>query len=64
MDAKKCDICGSFYEEYATFEDIINQLLPYGTNKDILNDLKKIIDVCPKCSDALIKTIGNLRGKR
>ena len=64
MDAKKCDICGKFYEEYATFEDVINQILPFVTSKDILNDFKRIIDVCPKCSDALIKTIDNLRGKR
>lgn len=69
MDAKKCDICGKFYEEKPVslvkeFEDAVNELLPFVTSKDILNNFKRITDVCSECSDALIKTIDNLRGKR
>ena len=69
MDAKKCDICGKFYEEKPVslvkdFEDVINELLPFVTSKDILNNFKTTTDVCSECSDALVKTIDNLRGNK
>ena len=71
--ARKCDICGEFYEEYTTKVNLdfpkklertnINSLMLI--NKDVQNKYfsNSIIDCCPKCMKSILKHIEELKGE-
>lgn len=61
MDAKKCDRCGSYYEEIEP--NIIQELSSCFTvlsNAEIVRrKIENEVDLCPKCSGELKKWLKN-----
>ena len=69
MKAKKCDFCGVLYEEKILsiaeeIRDAAISVWPFYTNRDLLNKISMLVDICPECSSTLIETINKLRGKK
>lgn len=63
MLAKKCDICGTFYEAY-NYKN--NAREPSGimlVNVCLDDDYytQDVADCCPKCMEAIMNTINHLR---
>lgn len=53
--AKKCDVCGTLYEQQCTPDVRINVYShPYGN---------RWLDLCPKCQEKLERFIGGKSGK-
>lgn len=52
MDAKKCDVCGSLYEQECTPDIRVNWYIhPYGD---------RWIDLCPVCQEKLERFIARI----
>ena len=57
-NAKKCDRCGSFYQEVeaTAIETIANSMAAIFEPKMVLQNIaaiEKLLDLCPSCSESL-----------
>lgn len=62
--AKKCDICGKFYEHYETeVEDVnVNAIIFVKTNEECnWGTRRDAMDCCPDCLKSIIHYIDGLR---
>ena len=63
--AKKCDICGSFYEHYEM--DVrdcknINGIGLLNIDKKMIYGVKEVLDCCPSCMKSIKQHIEMLKG--
>lgn len=60
MNARKCDRCGKFYEEYGTEYESkeSDTVLFVNTSSSITYTTQKEFNLCPECMDELKKWIG------
>lgn len=51
MNAKKCDRCGTFYENYneSCSKDDPNSLVPASTDAELKYFIYDTIELCPEC---------------
>lgn len=61
--AKKCDICGMFYDEYGVKRDSKNPNGFMPVNIDHKGDYynNPCVDCCPKCMATIMETIETLK---
>ena len=66
-DAKKCDICGKYYDHYNTARDPENPNALIFISRDddgfYANDDEDITDCCPDCMESIRAHIESLRQK-
>ena len=64
--AKKCNVCGKYYENYSMeFEnDEINAFVFVETDEVCRYDcIKDAVDCCPQCMSSIVRYIRTLRSK-
>ena len=61
MDAKKCDVCGNFYEHYGKKVDDFNTAYVQTNSERGIERNCKRYDLCPECMG---KVLAVLKGGR